>query len=141
MATLQLWDQIHSKRIELKQIRQKLESVATKFQKKNVQDLPSLDNELATQAKETHDIEEAVDTLPEAIMMVCNNSFKTAETIPKRTNYNSVTWWTQELTTKRKRLNGLRRRYQRTHTIELRESQKVIPREKSRYQAAIKGKN
>jgi hypothetical protein len=67
-----------------------IKSIAAKFQKKNVKDLPSLDNEIATQAKETHDIEEAVDKLQEAITLACNNSFKTAETVPKMNNYKSA---------------------------------------------------
>ena len=103
-----------------------IESVATKFQKDNVKDLPSLDNELATHAKETLDIENVVDKLQEAIMLAWNNSFKTAETIPKWTNYKSVTLWTQELPIKRRRLNALRRRYQRTRATELRENRKKI---------------
>jgi len=36
-------------------------SVATKFQKGKITDFASLDNELATQTKETHEIEKAVD--------------------------------------------------------------------------------
>jgi len=114
-------------------------SVATKFQKGKVTDLASLDNELATQAKETCNIEKAVDKLQEAITMVCDNSFRNAETKPKWTKYKSVPWCTQELTIKRKRLNALRIRYQRTCTIEQREThKKIYHEEKSRYQAAIK---
>jgi hypothetical protein len=83
-----------------------IKSVAAKFQKQNVKDLPSLDNEIATKAKEARDIEEAVDKLQEAITLACNNSFETAETVPKRNNYNSVPWWTQELTINRKTPNA-----------------------------------
>jgi hypothetical protein len=63
-----------------------IKSVAARFQRQNVKDLPSLDNEIASKAKENRDIEEAVDKLQEAITLACNNSFKTAETIPKRNN-------------------------------------------------------
>jgi len=138
-ATLQVWDQIRSKRTEPRQIRQKLESVATKFQKDKVKGLPSPENELVTHAKETRDIEKAVDKLQEAIMLACNNSFKTAENIPKWTNYKSVTWWTQKLIIKRKRLNAVRTCYQTTHTTELlKDRRKICHDEKSMYQAAIK---
>jgi len=116
-----------------------IKSVAAKFQKENAKDLPSLDNETATQAKETRDTEEAVDTLQEANTLACNNSFKTAKTIPERNNEKSIPWWTQEFAIKRKRLTALRRRYQRTHTTEVREiRKKTYHEEKSRYQAAIK---
>jgi len=98
-----------------------------------------LDSELATQTKETHDTEKVVDKLQEAITMACDNSFRNAENNPKWMKYKLVPWWTQELTIKRKRLNALRRRYQRTRTIEERETRKKTYHEdKSRYQAAIK---
>jgi len=98
-----------------------------------------LDNELATQAKETCDIEKVVDKLHEAITTACNNSFRNAENNQKWTKYKSVPWWTQELTIKRKRLNALRRLYQRTRTAEQRETRKKIYHdEKARYQAPIK---
>ena len=99
-------------------------SVVTNFQKGKVTDLQRLDNELATQAKETCDIE-----IQEAITMASNNSFTNAETNKKWTKYKSVPWWTQELTIKRKRLNALRRLYQRTHTAEQRETRKKIHHE------------
>ena len=51
----------------------------------------------------------------------------------------SVAWWTQKLTIKRKRLNAMRRRFQRTHNIEIGESRKnAYHEEKSSYQAAIR---
>ena len=65
-----------------------IKSVAARFQKENVKYLLSLDNETATQAKETRDIEEAVDKLQEAITLACNNSFKTSKTITERTTIN-----------------------------------------------------
>jgi hypothetical protein len=51
-----------------------------------------------------------------------------------------VPWWTEDLTIKRKRLNALRRRYQRTKTNEeLRGHRKnMYYEEKANYQAAIK---
>ena len=58
-------------------------SVATKFEKGKITDYASLDNELATQTKETHDIEKVVDNLQEAINIACDNSFRNAENNPK----------------------------------------------------------
>ena len=105
----------------------------------NIKDLSSMDSEIATQVKTTRDVENAVDTLQEAITVACNKSFKTIETTQKWTKQKSVAWWTQELTIKRKRINAMRRRFQRTHNIESRESHKnAYHEEKSSYQAAIK---
>jgi len=84
-------------------------------------------------------VEDAVDTLQEAITMSCNKSFRKAIPLQKWANQKSVPWWTQELTIRRKKLNAFRRRYQRAQDIALRESRKkTYHTEKSRYQAAIK---
>jgi hypothetical protein len=115
------------------------ELVGTKFQMDNIKDLSSLDNKLATHVKTSRNVEAAVDTLQEAITMSCNKTFKTVASEQKVTDHKSVTWWTQELTTKRKILNVMRRRFQRTHNSELRESRKnTYHEERSNYQAAIK---
>jgi len=93
-----------------------------------------LDNELATQAKENCDIEKVVDKLQEAITTACNNSFTNAETNKKWTVCKSLPWWTQEHSIQRKRLNALRRLYQRTRTAEQRETRKrIYHEEKARY--------
>ena len=112
---------------------------ATKFQMNNIKDLSGMDNEIATHVKTTRDVEDAVDTLQEAITVACNKSFKTVQTTQKWTKQKSVAWWTQELTIKRKRLNAMRRRFQRTHNTEIRKSRKnAYHEQKSSYQAAIK---
>jgi len=58
----------------------------------------------------------------------------------KTTKHKSFPWWTEELTLKRKRINALRRRYQRTtNNDDLREKRKnQYHEEKSKCQAAIK---
>ena len=102
-------------------------------------DLSDLDNELATHVITNIKVEDAVDTLQEAMTTSCNKCFRTAGTPQKWANQKSVPWWTQELTIRRKKLNATRRRYQRTQNIELRESRKkAYHDEKSSYQAAIK---
>ena len=78
----------------------------------------SQDSNLALHIKETGDRESAVEKLQEAITLSCNKSFKTREITKKMTKQNSVPWWAEELTIKRKRLNALRRRYQRTKNNE-----------------------
>jgi predicted nucleic acid-binding Zn-ribbon protein len=106
----------------------------------NLEDLATLDSDIATHIKETCDIESAVETLQEDITMLRNRSFKTRETTKKTTKQKSVPWWTKELTIKRKRLNALRRLYQRTeNNYELREHRKnIYHEEKTKYQAKIK---
>jgi hypothetical protein len=118
------------------------ELVAKKFRMVNPQDSTSLDSDLAAYIKETDDIERAVGKLQEAITSSCHKSFKTRETAQKTIRYKSVPWWTVELTIKRKRLNALRRRYQRTkNNAALREYRKnTYYEEKTKYQT-IKREN
>jgi len=85
------------------------EFVEIKFQMENSE--ASQDSNLALHIKETGDRESAVEKLQEAITLSCNKSFKTREITKKMTKQNSVPWWAEELTIKRKRLNALRTRY------------------------------
>jgi hypothetical protein len=84
------------------------------FRIENPEDSTILDSDLADYIKETDDIERNVEKLQEAITISCNKSYKTREISQKTTKHKQVPWWTWELTTKRKRWNALRRRYQRT---------------------------
>jgi hypothetical protein len=96
--------------------------LATKFQKNNTKDFADLHKELATTIR----VEDAVDTLQEAITASCDKSFRKAGPLQKGAYQKSVPWWTQELTIRRKKLNAIRRQYQRTQDIELRKSRKKI---------------
>ena len=113
--------------------------VAMKF-RTGQEDSLNLDRDLASQVKELNDIESAVDLFQEALMSACNKSFKKLRATKITTKYKSVTWWTEKLTLMRKRINALRRRYQRTtYNDELRDSRKnQYHVEKTKYQAAIK---
>jgi hypothetical protein len=116
--------------------------VAMKFRMEQ-KDLVNLDRDLASQIKELSDIESAVDLFQETLIFSCNKSFKKRRATRKTTKYKSVPWWTEELTLMRKRINALRRRYQRTtNSDELREMRKnqYQSGEKTKYQAAIKRK-
>ena len=97
----------------------------------------NLDRVLALQAEEAKDIERAINLFQEALILSCNKSFKKWNAT---TNHTSVPWWTEELTLMRKRLNALRRRYQRTrNNNDLRERRKNQYHDgKLQYQAAIK---
>jgi hypothetical protein len=114
-----------------------IEIVANKFQVENLEDL---DSNLATYVKEKGDVESAVKKLHEAITLTYEKSFKIRETTNKVTVQKSVPWWTVDLTIKKKRLNALRRRYQRTkNNEELRGHRKnIYYEEKANYQATIK---
>ena len=106
----------------------------------NTEDLACLDRHLAIHVTETRDTESVVENLQKAITMSCNKTFKSRENTRKPTKQKPVLWWTKELTTKRKRLNSLRRRYQRTkNNEELREYRKdIYYEEKLKYQSTIK---
>ena len=110
------------------------ELLATKFQKIITKDVSDLDKELATLVTTTIRIEDIVDTLPEAITTSCDKSFRKAGPLQKRDNQKSVPWWTQDLTMRRKNLNAIIRRYQRTQDREIRETRKnTYHTEKSRH--------
>jgi hypothetical protein len=100
----------------------------------------NLDRVLASQVKKTNHIERAVDLLQKALISSCNKSFRTRWATKKTTKHKSVPWWTEELTLKKKRINVLRRRYQRkTNNDDLRERRiNQYHEEKSKYQAEIK---
>jgi hypothetical protein len=49
-----------------------------------------------------------------SIVVVSKNPFKERQLLQKAIGFKSVPWWTGELTIMRKKLNAIRRRYQRT---------------------------
>jgi hypothetical protein len=96
--------------------------VATIFSK-GLEDSVYLDRDLASQVKKLDDIESAVDLFQEALILTYKKFFKIRRATKKTTKHKSVPWWTVELILMRKRINALRRRYQRTTNNEdLRES-------------------
>jgi hypothetical protein len=114
-----------------------IELVAKTFQ---LQKLADIDTSVATHIKENCNIENAVEKLHEAITLSCNKYFKSRGITKKTTTHKSVPWWTEDLTIKKKGLNALRRRYQRTkNNEELRDLRKnIYYEEKANYQATIK---
>ena len=115
------------------------ELIARTFRMENQEDSATMDSNLVAHNKDTNDIENAVEKLQEAIKSSCNISFRIRGK-NKTTNRKSVPWWTEELTIKRKRLNALRRQYQRMKNNEqLREDRKhKFSEERAKYQATIK---
>jgi hypothetical protein len=85
-----------------------------------------LDKTLSARAHLENDVEKLIDEFYEVLKGACNESFRTQRVTNRATANRSVPWWTKELTTMRKRLNALRRRYQRTrNNEELRQQPKV----------------
>jgi len=93
-----------------------IEHIAKKFQMESTEYVASLDSKLATRTKETGEIECIVENLQEAINLSCNKSFKILENLMYTITQKSVPKWTEELTIKK--LNVLRRLYQRTKNYE-----------------------
>ena len=101
-----------------------------------------LDKTLCTHAFEETDIKKLIEEFHEVLKLACSKSFKTNQASKRTTLNKSVPWWKEELTIMRKRLNALRRRYQRTRNIEeLRQQRKTQYLEgKAIYAATIKKK-
>jgi hypothetical protein len=73
-----------------------------------------LDKTLSTRAHLENDVEKLIEEFYEVLRGACNESFRSQRATNRAKANRSVPWWTKELTTMRKRLNALRRRYQRT---------------------------
>ena len=99
-----------------------------------------LDKTLFTRALLENDVEKLIEEFYEVLTGACNESFRTQRAPTRTTPYRTVPWWTKELTTMRKRLNALRRRYQRTrNNDELRQQRKVLYLEgRASYASAVK---
>jgi len=77
-----------------------------------------LDKTLCTRVFEETDFETLIEEFHEVLKLACSKSFRAHRASTRATSNNSVPWWTEELTIMRKRLNALRRRYQRTRNNE-----------------------
>ena len=98
-----------------------------------------LDRAISVIAEET-DIGSVVNNFIEALTDACNKTFKTYKTSNRINSRKSVPWWTLELTLQRKKVNALRRRYQKTkNNTEMRETRKSLYlQEKRRYESSIR---
>jgi len=99
-----------------------------------------MDMNLSTTAAKENDVESLLDSFTEAMQTACREAFKIINTQNKTKQKKSVPWWTDSLTIMRKRINALRRLYQRTRNNEkLRESRKhKYLEEKKNYQYEIR---
>ena len=103
-------------------------------------DAGDLDNILAKTVMSRDDTEKTVDEFYEDLTTAYNDSFRNQPAHKTEITNRSVPWWNEELTTMCKRLNVLRRRYQRTTNNEdLRAQCKAQYLEgKARYTSKIK---
>jgi len=92
-----------------------------------------LDKTLCTRVSDSMDIEELIEEFHDVMISACNESFRTQRASKKAVSNKSIPWWTEELTIMRKRVNALRRRYQRARSSEeLREQRKITFRRESK---------
>ena len=100
----------------------------------------AFDKLMSSRLKDETDIENIAGNFQKALKSACDTSFPKKLPTDRSTKKKSVPWWTEELTIRRKRINALRRRYQRTkNNDELRESRKSqYYEEKTKYQVLIK---
>ena len=73
---------------------------------------------ISTKPSKERDLEMFVDTFREALQSACRKSFKTISTENTTKKKKSVPWLTESLTIMRKRINALRRIYQKTRNNE-----------------------
>ena len=85
-------------------------------------------------------MDQVVKKFEDTIKTACDKSFKKRTTLQKTVGGRSVPWWSDTLTVMRKRINALRRRYQRTRNDNvLRECRKMYYfEEKKKYQSSIR---
>ena len=93
---------------------------------KNEGETEDLDKTLCTRVSDRMDIEELIEEFPDVMKSACDESFKKRRASKKAMSNKSIPWRIEELTIMRKRVNALRRMYQRTrNNEELRELRKT----------------
>ena len=98
-----------------------------------------LDDLVSAQIEDKSDTERLMEKFQKALKSACDDSFIKKSASNRVTNRKTVPWWTEELTIRRKKINALRRRYQRTRNDEiLRDTRKMqYFEERGKYQALI----
>ena len=79
-------------------------------------DIKDLDQYVSSRIADTDDMEDIVNKFSEALKAAYNKSFRTGRAFTKTRKHKTLTWWTEDLTIARKRVNAFRRKYQRTKT-------------------------
>jgi hypothetical protein len=73
----------------------------------------SLDKYRSSRIATTVDMEDIVNGFSDALTTACYKSFKRGKAFTKINKPKNVSWWREYLTIARKRVNALRRKYQR----------------------------
>jgi len=89
------------------------------FKNQNLNELAEMDNTLSIRVTQEPDADERVHEFYEVLEEACRSSFQT-RALQLKMARRTVPWWSEELTTMRKWLNALRRRFQRTKDDKLR---------------------
>jgi len=99
-----------------------------------------LDEALSRKLEATRDIQEFTKKLEEVIQKAAKETSGSRNTAKQKAKGKTVPWWTNGLTTMRKKTNALRRRYQTTTSNDaLRVSRKTqYNKAKAEYQAAVR---
>ena len=85
-----------------------------------------MDKTLCKRVSDRMEIEELIEEFHDVMKSACNESFRTRRGSKKAMSNKSIPWRIEELTIMRKRVNALRRMYQRTrNNEELRELRKT----------------
>lgn len=106
----------------------------------NTDNLAACDKALSQKVKLSSDTGEIIHKLTSAITAACDASFQVLRPGKRTTKKRSVPWWTNELTTLRKKAVAMRRRFQRTkNDANLRQERRLQYNESNRtYQARLR---
>lgn len=99
----------------------------------------AIDEELAGIASNEPDFDSFLEKFYEAVKWACEDSFPLMDSNRNKVLKKSVPWWNDNLTILRKKVNALRRRYQKTTDSNLREERRSIYFEqKKEYEGLIR---
>ena len=116
-----------------------IDNITNKFHIANTGDPKILDEELSDNIINSMDTEDLITELFSCIKSACSATFRISTSRKNPSKGRTVPWWNNQLTIHRKKVNAMRRRYQRTQNNEnLRTQRKTqYTEEKRLYQAHI----
>jgi ribonuclease HI len=127
---------------DLKKFKNNLILIANRklLDKQNPRDPDDLDKMLRLRVSVGNEIEASIDEFYDVLEEACRGTFQTSTVKKNNKTRRTVPWWTEELTTTRKKVNALRRRYQRTREDEDLRShrEKLYTEAKKEYAAKIR---
>jgi hypothetical protein len=116
------------------------EEVVSKFRcENNNDDIAKLDAELSGKIRKCTSIDEFTKDFYACITAACNIAFHKSKAVCHTREGKTVPWWTEDLTVLRKRVNALRRKYQRTlNDVMLRNDRKKEPIPEGKERISVK---